>query len=39
MVETETMSDPAAMIVSCNEEALLSELPHDFNLIKSHGAK
>jgi hypothetical protein len=39
MVETEAMSDPAATIVSCNEEALMSELAHYFNLIKSHGTK
>jgi hypothetical protein len=39
MVETEAMSDPAATIVPGNQEAFMSELPHDFNLIKSHGTK
>jgi hypothetical protein len=39
MVETKPMSDTAATIVPGNQEALMSELPHDFNLIKSHGTK
>jgi hypothetical protein len=39
MVETKAMSDPPSTIVSGNEEALISELTHDFHLIESHGTK
>jgi len=39
MVQTKTMGDSATAIVTGYQKALVSELPHDFNLVKSHGTK
>ena len=39
MIETHTVCDPAATIVTRNREVLMSELPHHFDLILCHYAK
>jgi hypothetical protein len=39
MIEAEAMGDAGATVVSCDEESLMSEMPHGLHLILGHRAK